>query len=236
MDFFIILLSPYLINNNSYRFKNYIAFIYSLKKLSETRRTNLSNTKEFTRSSTFNNKLENGLCNKTLINTRELSSWLGKIMFAYLKRLWWDCVLWLWCRWKSRIMRNYRFPRSAIERWNNEPCLSIFQGSRMQAGDRLGREAAARSVDEILVSCADTYRSIRTLILIYSVWFHDARFFDWKSSFARSNRCLHDRVMWDFLKKYGEEKSWKSKGIYELEWSLCKGYLAQVMAWKRSRG
>lgn len=58
---------------------------------------------------------------------------------------------------------------SAIERWNNEPCLSIFQGSRMQAGDRLGREAVARSVDEILVSCADTYRSIRTLILIYSV-------------------------------------------------------------------
>ena len=93
MDFFIILLSPYLINNNSYRFKNYIAFIYSLKKLSETRRTNLSNTKEFTRSSTFNNKLENGLSNKTLINTRELSSLLGKIMFAYLKRLWWDCVL-----------------------------------------------------------------------------------------------------------------------------------------------
>lgn len=169
MDFFIILLSPYLINNNSYRFKNYIAFIYSLKKLSETRRTNLSNTKEFTRSSTFNNKFENGLSNKTLINTRELSSLLGKIMFAYLKRLWWDCVLWLWCRWKSRIMRNYRFPRSAIERWNNEPCLSIFQGSRMQAGDRLGREAAARSVDEILVSCADTYRSIRTLILIYSL-------------------------------------------------------------------
>lgn len=70
----------------------------------------------------------------------------------------------------------------------------------------------------------------------FIVWFHDARFFDWKSSFARSNRCLHDRVMWDFLKKYGEEKSWKSKGIYELEWSLCKGYLAQVMAWKRSRG
>lgn len=92
MDFFIILLSPYLINNNSYRFKNYIAFIYSLKKLSETRRTNLSNTKEFTRSSTFNNKFENSLSNKTLINTRELSSWLGKIMFAYLKRLWWECI------------------------------------------------------------------------------------------------------------------------------------------------
>lgn len=51
----------------------------------------------------------------------------------------------------------------------------------------------------------------------------------------RGSILHYDRVMWNFLKKYGEEKSWKSKGIYELEWILCKGYLAQVMAWKRSQ-
>lgn len=90
---------------------------------------------------------------------------LWKIMF---KETVMECIVPI----VSMKVENYAelwLPRSAIERWNNEPCLSIFQGSRMQANDRLGREAAARPADEILVSCADTYRSIRTLILIYSV-------------------------------------------------------------------
>lgn len=160
-------------------------------------------------------------------------------MFAYLKRLSWEYIVPI----VSMKVENYAelsLPRSAIERWNNESCLSIFQGSRMQAGDRLGREAAARPVDEILVSCADTYRSIRTLILIYSVWFHDARFFWLKIVFCPMWTWIDAPRSRDveFLKKY-EEKSWKSKGIYELEWILydtLKGYLAQLMARKRSQG